>query len=77
MPQLTWLAFSLRLLTGGQSLLLATHSSTGMQGRRTRVYEDMLQIELMSGLEVQVGTPCTCKPYGTGLAGLNCCVLTS
>ena len=54
MPQLAWLALSVHVLAGGQSLLLATHSSTGTQGRRTRLYEDMLQIELMSGLLVQV-----------------------
>ena len=39
---------------GGQALLLATHSSTGPKGRRTRLYEDMLEIELMSGMKVQV-----------------------
>ena len=39
---------------GGQSLLVATHSSTGPKGRRTRLYEDMLEIELMSGMKVQV-----------------------
>ena len=43
------------LPAGGQPLSLFTHSSTGPQGQRLRLYEDLVEPGLGAGLQVQVG----------------------
>ena len=53
-------AGSLWACAGGQQLLIATHSSTGKGGQRTRLFEDMLEIELVSGMKVQVRPTPSC-----------------
>lgn len=47
-------AGTLTLLAGGQRLLALTHSSTGKHGDRLRLFEDMLEPALESGMHVQV-----------------------
>lgn len=45
-------------MTGGEALLALTHSSTGCGGDRVRLFEDMLEPAIQSGMLVQVKLQC-------------------